>query len=83
MVYGRDLDTAAPSPDHYCADSGSKWCHQFKMSAPVSGPFWLHLFFYSGRKWRRVVHLYIQPMLEIQAGKPPQQTGSHADMDTE
>lgn len=27
-VYGWDLDTTALLPDHYCADSGSKWHYQ-------------------------------------------------------
>ena len=37
-----DLNTAAPPPDYYCSDSGSKLHQNVKMAAPVSVIFWLH-----------------------------------------
>ena len=36
-VYGWDIDTAAPPPDHYYADFGSKWHHQRTGAAPGGG----------------------------------------------
>lgn len=36
-----DLGITSPVQDRYCTDSGSKWCHQGKMAASISGIFWL------------------------------------------
>ena len=37
----QDLDTSAPSANHYCADSGYKLYHQCKMALPISRIFTL------------------------------------------
>lgn len=55
-VYGRELDTAVPPPDHYNKDS--KWHHQLQMAAtPIQDI--LAYFLYSGRKCRHSGHLHL------------------------
>lgn len=48
---GWDLDVVAPSPDHYCIDSGSKWRHQCDIAALVFRIILLH--FLQCGKWMR------------------------------
>lgn len=37
-----DCDWVGKDPDTYCPNSGSEWCHQHTMAAPISGIFQLN-----------------------------------------
>lgn len=49
-----------PAARLYCADSGSKLRHMSKMAATPEKEIILASLLHSGRKWRRIGHLYIK-----------------------
>lgn len=56
-VYGRELDTAAPSPDHHSSDSGSKLRHRCRMA---------ELFLYNrGRREVVSIFMYVSDIQQI------------------
>lgn len=50
-----DRNLATPT-DHCYTNSGTKWCHQCKIAALVSG---IVSFLSNGRKCKQIVHLYL------------------------